>query len=57
MKNLLLAALAAVTLGSAAMVPQADARCWWNGYGWHCWHPHGWWAYRHHYWHPYAWRY
>jgi hypothetical protein len=64
MRNLVLAALAAVTLGSAAMVPQAQARCWMTPYGWHCWRPHAWWwhhryyhpyAYWHH--HPYAWRY
>ena len=38
----------------------AEARCWWNGYRWHCSH------YRHHYWHtryyphyyrPYAYNY
>jgi|GEM_PF-1143867 hypothetical protein len=59
MKRLLLAAVAVVLLGSAALVPEAQARCWWNGYGWHCWYPqaewwrpHPWW--RHH--HPYAWR-
>jgi hypothetical protein len=64
MKKLVLAGLAAVLLSSAAMVPQAEARCWVNAYGWHCWHPHAWW-HRHHwhpyagYWHyhPYAWRY
>lgn len=58
MKRLLLAGLAAVLLGSATMIPQAEARCWWNGFGWHCWYPHAW--YWHHYpyayWHhPYAW--
>jgi hypothetical protein len=34
-------ALAAVALfaGVAAAQP-AEARCFWNGYTWHCWHPH-----------------
>ena len=49
----ILGALAAVTLlvGVAASQP-ADAACYWNGYGWHCWHPHhyGYSHYRHHYW-------
>jgi hypothetical protein len=54
MRNLILAGVAAVLLGSAALVPQADARCWWNGYSWHCWYPHAAWWHRH-YWHPYAW--
>jgi hypothetical protein len=52
MKKLILAGLAAVVLGSAAMVPQAEARCWLNAYGWHCWRPHA--CQRHHHWHPYA---
>jgi hypothetical protein len=60
MKKLVLAGLAAFLIGTAAMVPQAEARCWWNGYVWQCWHPnnwrwrrHAWWRY-HHQWHPYA---
>ncbi|HUC09573.1 MAG TPA: hypothetical protein VL985_04005 [Stellaceae bacterium] len=70
MRRMLLGALAALLLGSAALVPQAEARCWWNGFSWHCWyphaywHPHVWWHphYYHHYawyWrhHPYAYRY
>jgi hypothetical protein len=66
MKKLILAAFAAILLGSATLVPQAEARCWWNGYGWHCWYPHAWWWHRHYYhphawwwwhYHPYAWRY
>jgi hypothetical protein len=52
MKKLLLAGVAAALIGTAAMVPQAEARCWVNAYGWHCWHPHAW-GWRHH-WHPYA---
>ena len=42
--KILLGALTAVTLlvGIAATQP-ADARCFWNGYGWQCWHhPHYW---------------
>jgi hypothetical protein len=54
MKKLVLASLVALTVASAALVPQAEARCWWNGYAWHCWHPHArWWRY--HYYRPYAW--
>jgi hypothetical protein len=50
-----LSALAAVTLlvGVAASQP-AEARCFWNGFGWECHHPyHSWWWHRHH--RPYAW--
>ena len=65
MRKLVFGGLAALLLGGAVLVPQAEARCWWNGYGWHCWYPH---AYRWHphyyhpyaYWHPhyhYAWHY
>jgi len=41
--KVVLGALTAVTLlaGVAAAQP-AQARCWWNGYEWHCWHPHAW---------------
>ena len=55
MRNLILGGLTALLLGTAALVPQAEARCWWNGYGWHCWHPHAWWWGHRHYYHPYAW--
>jgi len=51
MRKFVLATLAALTIGSAAFVPPAEARCWWNGYVWHCWHPHGWWWHNHHPWH------
>ncbi|HUC71639.1 MAG TPA: hypothetical protein VMS01_10645 [Stellaceae bacterium] len=54
MKKLILAGFAAVLLGTAAMVPQAEARCWVTPYGWHCWHPHAWWWYHQRHWHPYA---
>ncbi len=61
MRKLVLGALTAFLLGTAALVPQAEARCWWNGFAWHCWYPHGYWWRRHawwgypHYYHPYAW--
>ncbi len=52
--KLILGALAAITLFVGVAVAQpADARCWWDGYGWHCWHPH----YYHWHHHPYWWRY
>ena len=38
-------ALAAIILSSLFWSQPAEARCWWNGYRWHCSH------YRHHYWH------
>jgi hypothetical protein len=41
----LLTALAAVILSSLFWSQPAEARCWWNGYRWHCSH------HRHHYWH------
>jgi hypothetical protein len=55
MRKIMLGALAAILLGSAALAPPAEARCWWTGYGWHCWHPHAWWWHHRHYWHHYAW--
>ena len=51
----ILRALAAVTLlvGVAAAQP-AEARCFWNGFGWECvHHSGGWWWHRHHHWRPY----
>jgi len=73
MKKIVIAALAAFVLGTAALSTPAEARCWWNGYAWHCWHPHDSWRYqhrhrdwgpysqRHHQWGPYSygygWRY
>jgi hypothetical protein len=55
----ILGALAAATLlvGVAAWQP-AEARCFWNGYGWQCWHHshHYWGGWRHHY-RPYGWWY
>ena len=55
MRRTVLATLAAFVLGTAAMAQPAEARCWWNGYAWHCWHPHAWyWHHRYHHWGPYA---
>jgi hypothetical protein len=46
-----LCTLAAVLLVGVLSIHPADAACWWNGYGWNCWHP---WHYAHWgYWHPY----
>jgi hypothetical protein len=36
-------ALAAIVLSALFWSQPAEARCWWNGYRWHCSH--------HHYWH------
>lgn len=51
MRKFIVAALAALAIGTAAFASPAEARCWWNGYSWHCWRPHHSW-YRHHYWGP-----
>lgn len=51
----ILSALTAVTLlaGIAASQP-AEARCFWNGFGWECvHHSGGWWWHRHHHLRPY----
>ncbi|MBO0736930.1 MAG: hypothetical protein J2P48_10225 [Alphaproteobacteria bacterium] len=61
MKRLVLAGLTAFLLGTALLSSPAEARCWWNGFSWQCWHPHplGWrahpaaWGWRGH---PAAWR-
>ena len=47
--KLMLSALAGGLLFGAVMSTPAEARCWWNGYSWHCTH------YRHHYWHARHW--
>jgi hypothetical protein len=57
MKKIVIATLAALLLGTAALSTPAEARCWWNGYAWHCWHPHSWWWYHHHQWGPYGYGY
>lgn len=49
----ILGGLAAVTLALMLFSPPAEARCWWNGWRWHCSHHH----YYHHYvrhWYPYG---
>jgi hypothetical protein len=51
----ILSALAAVTLlvGIAASQP-AEARCFWNGFGWQCYHPYHHWGWGwHRHWRPY----
>jgi hypothetical protein len=37
MRKFVLATLAALAIGTAAFAQPAEARCWWNGYSWHCW--------------------
>ncbi|HEX3954916.1 MAG TPA: hypothetical protein VHW90_15160 [Stellaceae bacterium] len=52
-----LGALAAVTLlAGVASAQPADARCFRDGYGWHCWHPHPWHHWDHWGWHHHDWR-
>ncbi len=41
--NKTFAAVAAALLALVLLAPAAEARCWWNGYRWHCTH------YYHHY--------
>ena len=55
MRKIIIATLATFLIGTAALVQQAEARCWWNGYHWHCWYPgHAWWwRHNHPYWHHY----
>ena len=48
MKKILMA-LAVVTFSGLFWSQPAEARCWWNGFRWHCTH------YRHHYWHARYW--
>jgi len=58
MRKFVLATLAALAIGTAAFAQPAEARCWWNGYSWHCWSPHAWWWRHHHpYWRHYGWGY
>lgn len=53
MRKFVLATLAALALGTAAFAQPAEARCWWNGYSWHCWRPQTSWGWRHyHHWGP-----
>lgn len=54
--KVILSTLAVAMLAGALFVQPAEARCWWNGYQWHCWHPHHSWYWHHHHrhdWHPY----
>jgi hypothetical protein len=44
----ILMALAVVMLAGLFWSQPAEARCWWNGFRWHCTH-----YYRHHYWSGY----
>ena len=58
MRKFILATLAALAIGTAAFAQPAEARCWWNGYSWHCSYPHAWWWRHHHpYWRHYGWGY
>jgi hypothetical protein len=57
MRKFVLATLATLAIGTAAFAQPAEARCWWNGYSWHCWqHPHAW-RYHHPHWRHYGWGY
>jgi hypothetical protein len=53
MSKLVIAAIGGLALGTIALSNPAEARCWWNGYDWHCSHHRNWhsWNYwhRHHY--------
>jgi hypothetical protein len=61
MKKIVIATVATFVLGTAALAFPAEARCWSNGYAWHCWHPHAWYHHHYHHWGPYGygygWRY
>lgn len=57
MRKMILGGLTALLLGTAALVPQAEAQCWWNGFGWHCWYPHPWRGPHAYWWHPWHPRY
>jgi hypothetical protein len=55
MRKFVLATLAGLAIGTAAFAEPANAACRWNGYAWHCWHPHAWWWRHHHPWHAWWW--
>jgi hypothetical protein len=61
MRNMIIATVAALLLGTAALAHPAEARCFWNGYAMECYHHYpGWWDrehYRHHHWGPPPWAY
>ena len=48
MKYVLGALTAVMLLVGVAAAQPAEARCFWNGYGWQCWHPHHYCHCRHH---------
>jgi len=52
MKKIVIAALAAFVLGTAALSTPAEARCWWNGYN-HCGYHHQ--VYHHYGYYHHAW--
>jgi hypothetical protein len=57
MRKMILGGFTALLLGTAALVPQAEARCWWNGFAWNCSYPHRWWGPHTYWWHPWHHRY
>lgn len=52
MRKFVVVTLAALAIGTAAFASPAEARCWWNGYSWHCNSPRAAWWHRHHHWGP-----
>jgi hypothetical protein len=50
----LVLAVAAIILTGLLWSPPAEARCWWNGWRWHCAHYRHYWG--HHYWRHHYWR-
>jgi hypothetical protein len=48
MRKIVLTTLAAIAVVGALSATPAEARCWWNGYNWQCWHPRHWYWQRHH---------
>ncbi len=52
MRKFIVATLAALAIGTAAFASPAEARCWWNGYSWHCGESASLMVDRHHYWGP-----
>jgi len=53
---MIIATVAALLVGTAALAQPVQARCFWNGYAMECYHQQpGWWPERHHYWGPPPW--
>jgi hypothetical protein len=50
----LVIALAVIVVSALLWSQPAEARCWWNGWRWHCSHHH---YLRHHYWHAHYYPY